>query len=43
VRIDDPARAIALVKGVHLELSGQSPIPQDDARYLAFLRHSSKV
>ncbi|MGH4010077.1 MAG: Zn-binding domain-containing protein [Pseudonocardiaceae bacterium] len=38
VRITDPARAVGLVKAVHLELGGQYPTPQDDARYLAFLR-----
>ncbi len=37
-RIADPAAAIELVRGVHLELGGQYPTEQPDERYLAFLR-----
>jgi ATP-dependent helicase YprA (DUF1998 family) len=40
VDIPDPAVKAALIKEIHLELGhgGAIPAPQDDARYLAFLR-----
>lgn len=38
VRIPDPDAAVAIVRAVHLELSGVAPAAQDDARYLGFLR-----